>query len=131
MKVVTILFAAFFMALSFRVVFAQEVRMHSNAACHQLELGAPAQIKIERSGNKIIVHVLSLFGCGESPSEPKIGVHLHAATLSVQSYAAPSQPLAACLCSQDITFEVSGLPEGIEDIYYVQDGLVYGYIKAP
>jgi hypothetical protein len=110
---------------------AQQVTLSASASCQSLPPGAPPKVVAQRLNDKVAVRVTSQFTCGATPSDPKIGVSLENATLSVAAHVAPGQPLAACLCAQELSFEITDLPAKVKTIYYVQNGLVYGQVRAP
>jgi hypothetical protein len=112
-------------------VLAQEVSLQAHPVCSSVSAGAAASVAARRAGDKFTVHVVSSFTCGTTPAQAKIGVWQSSATISVVEYVKPGQPLAACLCAQDLSFQVAHMPAGVKTIYYVQDGLVRGQTAAP
>ena len=89
-----------------------------------------ANLVPSRTGNKITLVVTAQLNCAYVPDKPELREWRNAATLSLPTRS-PSGMATACLCAHQMTFEISDLYEGVQTIYYVQDGTVLGHVGAP
>ncbi len=89
-----------------------------------------ARLEPSRDGNITTLTVTAQLNCAYLPDKPELREWRNAATLSLPTRS-PSGMATACLCAHQMTFEISGLYEGVETIYYVQDGIVLGHVDAP
>lgn len=88
------------------------------------------RLEPSRNGNITTLVVTAQLNCAHLPGELELREWRNAATLSL-STKSPSGMATACLCAHQMTFEISDLYEGVETIYYVQDGTVLGHVGAP
>ncbi len=97
--------------------------------------GAPpleqaARLESSRNGNVVTLIITAQLNCAYLPDKPELREWRNAATLSLPTKSL-SGMATACLCAHQMTFEVSNLYQGIQTIYYVQDGTVLGHVDAP
>jgi len=89
-----------------------------------------ARLEPSRNGSVVTLTVTALLNCAYIPDKPELREWRNAATLSLPTKT-PSGMATACLCAHRMTFEISDLYEGVQTIYYVQDGTVLGHVDAP
>ena len=89
-----------------------------------------ARLEPSRNGNVTTLIVTAQLNCAYLPDKPELREWRNAATLSLPTKS-PSGMATACLCVHQMTFEISDLYEGVETIYYVQDGTALGHVDAP
>jgi hypothetical protein len=88
------------------------------------------RLEPSRNGSIILLTVTAELNCAHVPDKPELREWRNAATLSLPSRS-PSGMATACLCTHRMTFEISDLYEGVQTIYYVQDGTALGHVDAP
>jgi hypothetical protein len=89
-----------------------------------------AILEPSRNGSIITLVVTAQLNCAHVPDKPELREWRNAATLSLPT-SSPSGMATACLCARRMTFEISDLYDGVETIYYVQDGTALGHVDAP
>jgi len=89
-----------------------------------------AKLEASRTGNTTRLVVTAELNCAYVPDKPELREWRNAATLALPTRS-PSGAAAACLCTHQMTFDISDLYKGVQTIYYVQDGTVLGHADAP
>ena len=89
-----------------------------------------AHLEASRNGSTTRLVVTAELNCAYVPDKPELREWRNAATLTLPTRS-PSGAAAACLCTHQLTFDISGLYKGVKTIYYVQDGTVLGHVDAP
>ncbi|NZA25761.1 hypothetical protein H0E84_05140 [Luteimonas sp. SJ-92] len=89
-----------------------------------------AHLKPSRNGNKVTLIVTAQLNCAYIPDNPELREWRNAATVSLPTRS-PSGMATACLCAHRMEFEITDMNEGVQIIYYVQDGTVLGHTDAP
>jgi hypothetical protein len=89
-----------------------------------------AAVDASRAGNIITLDVMSELNCAHVPAVPELSVWRNTATVSLPTTSS-SDAAALCLCAHRLSFEIRGLYEGVQTIYYVQDGRILGHVDAP
>lgn len=89
-----------------------------------------ALLEAKRDGDSVTLAVTAQLNCAYVPGQPELREWRTAATVVLPTRS-PSGLATACLCAHEMTFEISDLSEGVQTIYYVQDGTALGHIVAP
>ena len=89
-----------------------------------------AVIRASRAGNIVTLDVTTQLNCAHIPDKPELREWRSAATVSLPTKS-PSGAAAMCLCTHKLSFEITDLYEGVQTIYYVQDGTSLGHADAP
>ena len=89
-----------------------------------------ALVQASRSVNIVTVDVTAQLNCAYVPGKPELREWRSAATVALPTIS-PSGAAAMCLCTHRLSFEIKDLYEGVQTIYYVQDGTVLGHADAP
>ena len=89
-----------------------------------------AIVQARRDGDIVRLDVTAQLNCAHLPGKPELREWRSAATVSVLTHS-PSGAVAVCLCTHKFVFQITGLYEGAQSIYYVQDGTVLGHAIAP
>jgi hypothetical protein len=89
-----------------------------------------AVVNASRKGSTVTLDVTAQLNCAYVPGTPELRVWRSAATVSLPT-TSPSGAAATCLCTHRLSFQIQDLYEGVETIYYVQDGTSLGHADAP
>ena len=87
-------------------------------------------LEAKRDGDAVTLAVTAQLNCAYVPGQPELREWRNAATVALPT-TSPSGLATACLCAHELTFEISNLSDGVQTIYYVQDGTVLGHVNAP
>ena len=89
-----------------------------------------ALITASKADNLVILDVTAELNCAHMPGTPELRVWRSAATVVLPTES-PSGAAAMCLCTHQMSFHITDLYEGVQTIYYVQDGTSLGHADAP
>lgn len=89
-----------------------------------------AVVRASRKGSIVTLDVTAQLNCAHTPDEPELREWRNAATVSLPTRSS-SGAVAMCLCTHKLSFEIRDLYEGIQTIYYVQDGTSLGHTDLP
>lgn len=111
---------------------ASEITLISAAqVCDQTIPSDKAAIVESRRANGVVVlDVTAELNCAHVPGTPELRVWRSAATVILPTES-PSGAAAMCLCTHRMSFQIKDLYEGVQTIYYVQDGTSLGHADAP
>lgn len=89
-----------------------------------------ALVQARRVDGRVILDVTAELNCAHVPGTPELRVWRSAATVLLPTES-PSGATAMCLCTHQMSFHITDLYEGVQTIYYVQDGTSLGHADAP
>lgn len=132
MKILAIGTIAFAVTLCQGTTSAGEISLISNVEACESEIpqDKAALVQARRTGNVVILDVTAQLNCAYVPDKPKLHEWRSAATVALPTKS-PSGAAAMCLCTHKLSFEITDLYEGVQTIYYVQDGTALGHADAP
>ncbi|CAN7511085.1 hypothetical protein LJR168_003599 [Pseudoxanthomonas sp. LjRoot168] len=132
MKLIAIGAIAFSASLAPISVLAGEISLKSDVETCESEIpeDKAAVVQASRVGDMVTLDVTAELNCAHVPDKPELRVWRSAATVSL-STKSPSEAAATCLCTHKLSFEIRDLYEGVQTIYYVQDGTSLGHADAP
>ena len=124
--------------MAIAVFFAQtdalagEISLKSDVETCESEIpeDKAAVVRASRTGNIVTLDVTTELNCTHVPDKPELREWRSAATVSLPTKS-PSGAAALCLCTHKLAFEITDLHEGVQTIYYVQDGTSLGHADAP